>query len=121
MQFILQAKKWDVIADAVHLIVPWGSAVAIAVIIYLMVGRLAGKTTFAQIGVSMLGELRLPDAVAYVFGGSGLLYGLNERRLRHKKTKGLTTYTAELEKRIDPNRTSSHLTAKGTTRPEDER
>lgn len=120
-EFILKYKKLDIVADAVHLIVPWGSLVAIFVLLYLMVGRLAGRMTMAQIGVSFLGEMRLPSVVAYIFGGTCFGYGLRERRLRRKKTSGMSSYMTALEQRIDPRRTSSHLTADGTTRPEDER
>lgn len=88
---------------------------------YLMVSKLSGQMTMAQIGLSFLGEMRLPSALAYLFGGSGFAYGLNERRLRHKKTSGLASYMSALEQRIDPQRTSSNLTTRGTTRPEDER
>ncbi len=120
-EFIIQYKKLDIVADAVHLIVPWGSVVVIFVCMYLMVSKLAGQMTMAQIGVSFLGEMRLPSAVAYVFGGTAFAYGANERRLRHKKTSGMASYMQELEQRLDPNRTSSNLTARGTTRPEDDR
>ena len=120
-EFILRYKRLDIVADAVHLFVPWGSLVAIFVFIYLMVTKLAGHATMAQVGVSFLGEMRLPSAVAYLFGGSGLAYGVSERRLRHKKTSGLASYMTALEHRIDPQRTSSNLTTHGTTRPEDER
>jgi hypothetical protein len=120
-EFILRYKKLDIVADAVHLVVPWGSLVAIFGFMYLMVYRLAGQMTMAQIGISFLGQMKLPSAVAYLFGGSGFAYGLSERGLRHKKTSGMASYTALLEQQIDPHRTSSHLTAQGTTRPEDDR
>lgn len=84
-----------------------------------MVNRLAGKITTAQIGMSFIGNFRVSDAVAYAFGGTSLIYGLNERRLRHKKTKSMASYSANLEARLDPGRTSSGLTPEGTTREED--
>jgi len=121
MEFLLRWKRLDIIADAIHLGLPWGCLVAIFVLLYLGVSRLAGQTTFAQIGMSFIGDIRVSDAVAYVFGGSGFFYGLNERRLRHKKTERLAAHAQELEKIIDPKRTSSGLTPKGTTRPEDKR
>jgi len=121
MDFLLRYKRLDIIADVIHLGLPWGSLVAIAVLFYLSVSRLAGQTTLAQIGMSFIGDIRVSDAVAYIFGGSGFLYGLNERRLRHKKTERLASHAIELEKMLDPKRTSSGLTPKGTTRPEDKR
>lgn len=108
-------------ANAVQLIIPWGSAVLIFGFLYLMVSRLAGQTTLAKIGIAFLGDIRLPNALAYAFGGGGMLYGLNERRLRHKKTETMARHSAELEKLVDPNRSTSGITPKGTTRREDMR
>jgi hypothetical protein len=46
-------------------------------------------------------------------------YGLRERRLRRQTTERFTQRNYKLEKLVDPNRTSSHLTTRGTTNPED--
>ena len=75
----------------------------------------------SQIGLSFIGDVKVPDAVAYIFGGSGVAYGFSERRLRYKKTERLAAHAIELEKVIDSKRQSSGLTPKGTTRPEDKR
>lgn len=120
-EYFLRYKKWDIVADAVHLIIPWGSFIAIFVLLYLMVDRLAGKMTLADIGMSVKADVKVSDVVAYIFGGCGTLYGYKERRLRHKKTEELAAYASQLEASIDPNRTSSKLTKKGTTRPGDNR
>jgi hypothetical protein len=118
-KLLLRYKKLDVIAGAVQLLIPWGSAVLIAGFMYLMVSRLSGQTTLAQIGIGFMGDIRLPDALAYAFGGGGFLYGLKERRLRHKKTETLAQHAAKLEELLDKNRTTSGLTPEGTTRRED--
>jgi hypothetical protein len=118
-EFLLRYKSREIVADVVHLIIPWGSLVAIFGFMYLMTVQLAGKTTLAQIGLNIMGELRLPQILAYGFGIGGVGYGLAERRLRHKKTQEMAEHSARLEARIDPNRTSSGLTRRGTTRPED--
>lgn len=109
------------ISGAVQLAIPWGSAVLIFGFLYLMVSRLAGQATLAQIGIGFMGDIRLPDALAYAFGGGGLLYGFNERRLRHKKTETMAQHSADLEKLLDSKRTSSSLSPKGTTKKEDQR
>src|SRR5579872_5036220 len=102
-----------------HLGIPWGAFLIIFGFVAYMVSHIAGKTTLAQIGMSFIGDIRISDAVAYIFGGSGFAYGLNERRLRHKKTASMAGYSALLETKIHPGRTSSGLTPKGTTRKED--
>ncbi len=121
LEVLLRYKKLDIWADVVHLAIPWGSLVIIAVLMYFGISRLAGQVTLAQIGLGVIADIRLSDAVSYVFGGTALAYGLGERRLRHKKTERLASHAQELEKIIHPTRTSSGLTPKGTTRPEDKR
>lgn len=73
----------------------------------------------AQLGMSFMGNLHVSSAVAYLFGGSGVVYGLRQGQLRHKKIADLTAHTQSLETIIDPKRTTSKLTTQGKTRPED--
>ena len=47
------------------------------------------------------------------------MFGLRERHLRRKNAKNMSGHVEQLEKLIDPNRTSSGITKSGTTRPED--
>jgi hypothetical protein len=54
-----------------------------------------------------------------VSGLSIALY-LRERKLHRKTRERLTGRITELELKIDPKRTSSHLTSEGLTRREDE-
>lgn len=79
----------------------------------------AGKYTFADIGISLLGDFRVSEALIYILGVGGIIYGYGERRLRLKAIERLANRQIELEKRIDPGRSSSGLTPQGTTRPED--
>lgn len=120
-EYALQWKKLDVVDNALHLIIPWSFLLAIAVVVYRGIDVLAGKTTMAQIGMSFIGDIKVSNALSYLFGAGGFGYGIKERRLRHKKTAGLTAYSAELERKIHSERTSSGLTPEGTTRPEDKR
>jgi hypothetical protein len=117
--FQLRHKKLEIVADAVHLFIPWASLVAIFVLAYLTVDKLAGKTTMAQLGMNFVGSIRIPDAVAFLFGGAGGGLAFRERNLRHKKTAEMAAHTQRLEAIIDSRRTTSGLTPHGTTRPED--
>lgn len=84
-----------------------------------MVDRVAGTTTFADIGVKIMADIKLPQILAYGFGVGGLGYGINERRLRHKKIEHMGDHIKEIEAALDAKRSSSGLTKAGTTRPED--
>ena len=51
--------------------------------------------------------------------GSGWIYGLKQRQLRRNTVERLATRVTELETKFDPNRSSSQITKRGTTRKED--
>ena len=79
----------------------------------------AGKHTDANLVFSVLANLQADRWFAYLFGIVGGGYGLAERSLKRRTIRRLTARTAELELRLDPNRTTSQLTPRGTTRRED--
>lgn len=97
----------------------WLSLLGIAGFFYLTVKSLAGTYTFADIGIKVIGDFKVSEALSYLFGVGGVGYGLRERKLRRQTTERLTERNVTLEKLIDPTRTSSHLTTRGTTNPED--
>jgi hypothetical protein len=79
----------------------------------------AGKETAAKLAFSLIVNLQADRWFAYIIGALGLGYGAVERRLRQRNIRRLTTHTAELEKRLHAERTSSGLTPEGRTRRED--
>ena len=90
----------------------------------IAVEALAGKATLADFGVFLLTDLRVnkvfSHAVMGLVGVSGATYGVRERSSKRKEIKRLGNRVVELEKRLDPERTSSGLKRDGTSRPEDE-
>lgn len=97
----------------------WGGLVLISRYIYYSIDSLAGKTTLADVGISFLGNLEVSITIAWVFGFCGIAYGVWQRKLRRDTVEVLQTRNIELERRIDPGRTSSSLTERGDTREED--
>jgi hypothetical protein len=117
----VQLRWLDILATVVQLGIPWGAACFIAYMVFRSVDALAGKVTLAELGANLVGNVRINEAVAWILASLFGLYGLNERRLRRKHIERLAPQISELESRLDPNRTSSRLTPRGTTRPEDRR
>ncbi len=109
----------DSVASVLRELVRWGAVSFCAYMGFRCVAVLAGKITMAEIGVRVLGSLRVSEAVAWIFGAGGVGYGLRQRRLRRQTIERLSTRIQELERGIDPKRTSSHLTPRGETSPED--
>jgi hypothetical protein len=121
LRFRLHCRIVDMIGATIHTIVPWAAAVLIARYFYHSVSSLSGQYTFAQIGVGFLGDLRVSEGIAYLFGAGGVIYGVKRRKLQGDNLERTAGRLAELEKQIDPNRSSSRLTPRGKTRPEDKR
>lgn len=80
---------------------------------------LAGRNTQATFGLALLADIRPSEIVSYLFGLAGWIFGINAERLRRNVIERLTGRIADLEKQKDPHRTSSGLTTRGTTPPED--
>jgi hypothetical protein len=108
------------ITEIIQTLIRFGALVACVYFLSTAISNLAGKSTIADIGVKFLGNVDVGRGVAVLFGAGGTLYGLAERRQRQKIIKRLHGRTKEVEKKIDPQRSSSGLTETGDTNPNDE-
>ena len=101
---------------------------------------LAGNNTMADFRVSALADIKLQSeykqnaagdesdtqkylvlatALAITFGIAGLLAAQRQRRLRLDVIEKMSKRIEFLEKMVDPNRSTSGLTVRGETNPED--
>jgi hypothetical protein len=80
----------------------------------------AGKTSMANLVFNLFAHLEAVWTLSLTMTGVSVMLYLRERKLHRKTRDRLTDRIAELELRIDPNRTSSLLTPEGLTRKEDE-
>ncbi len=88
--------------------------------IFLAIKELAGKYTYAEL--PFLKEVfteKTNETLYWIIIFATVLWAIAERWFRHYKTSYMQTRITELEKRIDPRRTSSQLTQKGKTNPKD--
>jgi hypothetical protein len=93
----------------------WGGISIIFISFVICIYFLAGHSTTANITVDLLGKYALPWS-----GTAGAtIYGLSQKKAKHDQLERDSRRIAELEKRIDAKRTSSNLTERGETRPED--
>lgn len=119
LQYAYRCRVVDTVGATIQTAIPWLGMTAIAGFLYLSVDSLAGKHTFADIGMAILSDIKISEMVAYILGGGGVLYGIKYRRLKGDNVQRTADRIAELEKRLDPNRSSSRLTSRGETRPGD--
>lgn len=82
-----------------------------------MVASVAGHSTDVALNLAFLGDLKFTASVT--LAGAACGWAVLERYLRLRKVAYMQGRIQSLEKSIDPNRTSSRLTTKGTTNPED--
>lgn len=110
-------RKIDKIVDGATKVGIGICVVACFAIVSHMVDSLAGKVTIADIGLRIIMNIRL--YLSWAFGAGGIIWGYRERKLHHDGIAAQQERILALEKRIDPKRTSSRLTERGTTNPED--
>lgn len=80
---------------------------------------IGGKSTQIGFLLEVVAEKSKFEIVSAVFGFVGVLYGYLQKLLRKRTIERLTGRIAELEKSIDPVRSSSMISKDGSTRPED--
>jgi len=100
-------------------LIRWGGLVGLAYFAYRSVEVLAGGTTVADIGLKFLADVKISQLLSYTVAVGGGVYGWRQRKLRRDTVERLQGRIKELEKSIDPQRTSSGLTTRGATNPED--
>jgi hypothetical protein len=100
-------------------LIRWGAIFGISRYAYLAIAALAGKTTLADVGIDFLGKVELSVTLAWLLGVAGCGYGWRQRKLRRDSIERLQRRIQGLERHIDQTRSSSKLTPRGDSRPED--
>jgi len=119
------------ITKVVRDLIMYGSFVSIGYFTYMSIDSLSGKITQADISVKAGGSVRkdteteLPAwykstlLLAFFFGAGGIAYGRGQAKLRKDVIQRYHPAMQEAERNIDDKRSSSDLTERGNTRPED--
>lgn len=108
------------VASVLRELIRWGGIALVAFFTYRSVDCLAGKVTSSNILFSVLTDLKANQYFGLLFGGGGIYYGYKQKKLRKDTVERLQSRIQVFEKYIDDRRSSSKLTSKGNTRPEDE-
>lgn len=109
----------NAVASVLRDVAKWAALGFIAYCAYLSVASLAGRSTNADIVVNVLSDIRISQALAWLLAAGGISYGRVQRRLKKGTVERLQGRIKELETRVDPKRSSSGLTVRGDTNPED--
>lgn len=111
------------IASVLNNLIRWGGLVAIFYWMYRSVDTLSGKQTDAifDVGIitSITASVAFKNVLPWILAFLGVGYGLKQRSLRKTTIERLQDRIRELEKHVDPGRSSSGLTPRGDTHPKD--
>lgn len=101
-------------------LIPWAFATAIVYLLSPFLITLAGKETLADFRIEMItGKALIHWPICFSIGAVGVIYGWRQFSLRKKNIALLEGQARKFEESVDPERTSSQLTKKGDTNPED--
>ena len=100
-------------------LIRWGAICFIAYLVFRCIETLAGKTTFADIGIDFLADVKISVLLSLCAGAGGVAYGYKQRQLRKSTVELLHKRINELETEVDSSRSSSNLTARGDSNPRD--
>ncbi len=109
----------DSLFGLLRTVVRTGGWVVAMWLLYLSVKSIAGQHTEFNTTLRGIVNVSASKYVGYVLAVA--IYGAyrREKSLKQKAIRDLDDHVKQLERRIDPNRSSSRLTASGTPRPED--
>lgn len=119
----LKRQRWATVDVVAARLSKWAPICLICYFVYLSIAALAGKATLATFGLWLVTDIKVnkvfSHAITAAFGAGGVTYGYRERKLKQKTIERLSPVVIEQELELDPKRSSSRLTKRGATRPED--
>ena len=122
-EFQLKRQRGETLHAALVKLCKWIPITLICYFAYLSIAALAGKSTLAAIGIYLVADLKVNKFLSHIvmaaFGISGTAYGYQQKKLQQRNIERMSKVIQNLENKLDPNRSSSRLTDKGLTRPED--
>lgn len=95
--------------------------VLVAYFNYRSIDSLAGEITVSNFFVGLFSDKSYAYIVCLLVAVSGILYGRKQSKLRKDVVERYDKYMREEELAVDPNRSSSHMDARGGNRLEENR
>lgn len=117
LEFQLRGRRVDRNGDVLIQLIRWGCLVGCVYIVGGAIKAFAGQHTLANLAFKFVADTRVvvSEGVFALVGGSGVVYGVRQRKLRRDTIESLGPRVKEKEEAADPRRSSSRLTARGTT------
>jgi hypothetical protein len=123
-EFDLKMQTRAIVLVAVQNLTKYGMLALMFFFCWKCIDSLAGKTTIATVIGKLALDLKInriaSQTLAWILGGGSSIVMAAQKRLSGKTIRKLRDRNAELEKLIDPKRSSSRLNPEGETSEEDE-
>ena len=100
-------------ATVVRVLCPSVAGIVIAWLVTQSIDRLAGKFTYADIGVRFISDFKV--TISYTLTAAATVWALLERKLKGDTIKRLSQRSTDLERRLDPGRTTSRQRVRQTS------
>jgi len=120
LKYRLRIKRIEMFGAVLNSVAKWGALLGCVYFASDTLKGIVGTTTYADVGIRFLGSLRISQSIGIAITSFSIFVALRERKLRHDKTEYLQGRIKKLEEVLDMNRSSSRITPRGTTRPEDQ-
>lgn len=119
LEYLYKVKQAQVVNSLGRELIKYGGLVFAARYVYLSIDSLAGKSTFAEIGLAFLARSKFYASLGWLVGICGVAFGFYCLWRMKNTIERYQGHINQLETRIDPHRSSSAITVRGNTRPED--
>lgn len=110
----LSVYRYSQIVIIIKVALKWGFWGWFVYNLRLIIVGIAGTSTLFEFAVDFLGDIRLPEWFAYIFGLSGITYGAFQRRHRKETTGRLAENNRRMQTIINPERKSSGIMPDGS-------
>lgn len=126
LKYLKKGKIAESVTSTISNIAKWLGIFGISIYVYKSLAVLSGKDTNANLNFAAI--LTTPEAplipwaiaiLGLIALISSMIYGVSQKKLRQDNIAQLEGRIKDLEKMLDSKRTSSGLTQRGQTRPED--
>lgn len=97
----LTFKVIDLLATALHRILPWILAVWLLASLRATILAVAGPDDLGSVWLQLLSGANRTRGFAFVFGMMGMIYGFRQRDLRHAAVNRLALQIRNLEQRLE--------------------
>lgn len=112
---VLTVSAWARVATTA---VKWAGVTACSYWFFRCIEALAGQDTNANVLMDLAVRMGISRWLAFAVGGCGLVYGMQQRKLRRRVVERTGGRIKDLEARLDPRRSSSQLDDRGRTPPD---